>query len=350
MQTESSASSERTEAESITTEDSGYGDSSVAWIKPQLQTQVPSRLRTQHTSPGSPDICRISCCCGGAQNSTIITTDIPCKDPRTYVPEDPHPVLLVSGQTFTSHDPDKDAHLPVNEGVWVSHHIPTSPTTSQVPEDPEWIRRRVVAVEQQQWNHYLAASSKAGHVVPHFKPYVLPDFTACHAQPNSCSSVPDVHVLKQENLSAAADSKAPVVVGSPSSLPVEILPPSSFGSLDSSMICERGESVEDSDPPEFFSDCLLPVSTPNADQVSTDSPGKEVFVPEKVVELEPPFVKWILVPQDFASSPESVEHVPSKLSQVGSELVLKGSKTTCNKGSCQHPDSCPDLAVQHWHF
>lgn len=329
MQTDSTASSERTEAESISTEDSCYGDSSVAWIKPQLQNQLPSRLRTQHKIPGSPDLCRISCCCGGPQSSTI-TTDIPCKDPRTYVTEDVYPVLMVSGRTYLPPSLNSEICLEISDGVWTSQSSPNP------PEDPEWIRRRVVAVEQQQWNHYLAASAKAVQIGQ----FAVPTFTDGHDE-----HVPDVvHETEQEDKSSLEDSGA---------LDCEdVSSPSSPSTAKSKYITSRErDDIEISGSAENFEKLSR---TPNgliSTAVTHINLDKSESAPEKTVELQPPFVKWILVPQDFTSDLKPLAHLLPMLgpTSTGEDPDTASSKISHGNGLSEQ-NVCPNQTLQRWHF
>lgn len=339
MQTDSSTSSDRTEAESISTEDSCYGDSSVAWIKPQLQNQAPSRLRTQHI-PGSPDLCRIPCCCGGPPSSTITTTDIPFKDPRTYVTEDVYPVLLISGQNHPQTDACSDIRPHLTDRVWMSHSLP-SPQTTQVPEDPEWTRRRVVAVEQQQWNHYLAASAKAGQLVPQFDSFVLSGYTACHVEPKSSEgvSVPDiVSDTKQDNRTSACDnSTVPAPVGNGSL--------TSCLSIPSSALNGRNLTASSS---TAGSEAKNTVSTAIRKFVSVEG---EMASFVKAEGPKQPFVEWIIIPQDVSTDLQSVVHLLPKLDpSIGEVSNAADLKTSHTDDSVQQADSCPDFSLQRRHF
>lgn len=351
VQTDSSTSSERTEAESISTEDSGFVESSVSWIKPQLQNQLPSHLRTQHMKLGSSDTCRISCCCGGPPGSTITTTDLPIKDPRTYVTEDTYSVLMTSGQNSSQPEMHNDFHPP--DGVWMSHPLSNTPTIEDVPEDPEWIRRRVVAVEQQQWNNYLA---KAGHLVPHHEAYIHPNLAGCHVLPNQdlCIAAPDVmHVSKQDGLPMVGDVSTPVLapVINVSSMCSEVLLPGRTSSKITS-VRERDVEIGRRITPENFEGIETSTQVSNLAVVDRTAVAASNCTVEKIVEFQPPFVKWILLPQDFASDLKPVAHLLPSVSPstVERDIDSMGSDPNYNDDSNKQANSCPDFTLQHWHF
>lgn len=265
--------------------------------------------------------------------------------------EDTYPVLLVGGVPYPQSDMG-DSKPPVNDGVWMSPSLLNTCKSEVPPEDPEWIRRRVVAVEQQQWNNYLAASAKAGQLVSHFEPLILPNFSACHIQSKQCSSVSVPASLSQQD---SINLNGDAVAGSVGSSPCSSLVASSLSSVKSQSYsfkerdCDPIGSSSIGDPEHH--DYTCPSSPPPpVDSANLGEPNDVVL--ETVTELQPPFVKWILVPQEFASDFEpAVQLLPTLgpvLSEEDSDSVNVKSSHSSEPRDQRKP--CPDFKLQRWHF
>lgn len=258
--------------------------------------------------------------------------------------EDTYPVLITNGQNFSQPEVQNDFHS--SDGVWMSRALSNPPTVEEVPEDPEWIRRRVVAVEQQQWNNYLAKAV-------HYEAYNHANLAACQVLRNADLSVgtPDLSVLKQSSLPMVGGigNLASVPVKSVSSMCSEVSPPCRITSK-TSTIRERDVEVDRRITSENFEGTETSTIISNLPVVDQTAVAGNNCTVEKIVELQPPFVKWILLPQDFASDLKPVAHLLPSVGPSDVERDSIGSKPSHSDDSSKQANSCPDFTLQHWHF